>query len=165
MGAGERWSIDFAKLKTHLEGEYQPLFLKYYGTQDTQPRSPKFKAKARVEARIYAKLAKLGYEVITKPLKYINHANGRITTKGDMDVEITMGIMDNLDSLDTIVLVSGDSDYLNLVNRAHEMGKRIVIVSFDKLLSWELRAFAEDNERCRYIKIESIRQDIERQNR
>lgn len=162
MSEGERWFIDFAKFKTYLEEEYQPLFLKYYGTEDTRPRGVKFKARARAEANRHAKMARLGYDVITKPLKYIRHSDGRFTTKGDMDVEITMDVVDALHSLDVIVLVSGDSDYLKLVERAHSHGKGVRIISFDKLLSWELRSFAENNTGCRYTKVESIRQDIER---
>ena len=106
----------------------------------------------------------MGYEVITKPLKYIRHQDGRFTTKGDMDVEMTMGILDNLACLDVIVLVSGDSDYLELVKRAETAGKQVIIFSFDKLLSWELRTFAANSKRCRYKKIETIRHLIEKLN-
>ena len=158
----QRWFIDFAKFKAYLEGKYQPLFLKFYGTQDVKPRGPKFQARAQAEANRYSKLVQLGYDVVVKPLKYIKRGDGTFTTKGDMDVEMTMGILDNLDSLDMIVLISGDSDYLPLMERAYNKEKEVSIMSFDQLLSWELRTFAEDNKGCSYTKIESLRPLIEK---
>ena len=45
--------------------------------------------------------------------------------------------------IDVLILISGDSDYLKLVKRVYSEGIRVRIISFDKLLSWELRSFAE----------------------
>ena len=94
MDRGKRWFVDFKKFKTYLKAEYQPLFLKYYGTENTKPRSHQFRARAQAEANRHIEMARLGYEVITKSLKYIRRSDGKFTTKGDMDVEITMDIMD-----------------------------------------------------------------------
>ena len=157
----KRWLIDFAKLKTYLDKEYKPLFVKYYGIEDMKPREARFKTRAKFMTHIYRKLTQLGYELITKPLKYIRLQDGRFTTKGDMDVEITMGIMDNMDTLDRIILISGDSDYLPLIERMHNKSKQIIIIAFDKLLAWELRTFTQNNKNCKYTKIESIRGQIE----
>ena len=110
---------------------------------------------------MYAKMEKMGYEVITKPLKYIRQKGGTFITKGDMDIELVLGIMENLDSLDEIIIVSGDSDYLAPVQLVYGRGKSIHILSFRKLLFWELRTFAEENDSCDYRVLESIRKHIE----
>ena len=75
----------------------------------------------------------MGYEAITKPLKYIRRNDGTFTTKGDMDVELTMGIMNSLDELDRVILVSGDSDYLAPVKLIHSQNKSVVILSFQTI--------------------------------
>ena len=161
MRIDKRWFIDFAKFQAWLRNEYQPLFFKYYGTVDVKPRTAKFRARAQAEARLYAKMEKMGYEVITKPLKYIRQKGGTFITKGDMDIELVLGIMENLDSLDEIIIVSGDSDYLAPVQLVYGRGKSIHVLSFRKLLSWELRTFAEENDSCDYRVLESIRKHIE----
>ncbi|MCY4010914.1 MAG: NYN domain-containing protein [Candidatus Saccharibacteria bacterium] len=161
MPKDQRWFIDFAKFKKWLDNKYQPISLKYYAILDNQPRTTKFKIRSQAETRLYARIDKLGYEVITKPLKYIKQKNGKFITKGDMDIEITMGIMQSLNDLDQIILVSGDSDYLAPLQLAYNQGKSVHIISFSQLLSWELRTFATANDNCDYWVFESIRKCIE----
>ena len=161
MRKDKRWFIDFAKLKVWLHKKYQPEFLKYYGTVDAKPKTARFRARAQAEARMYAKMEKAGYEIITKPLKYIKQQGGAFTTKGDMDIELALGVVESLDALDEIILATGDSDYLALAQLARNRGKSIRIISFRKLLSWELRTFAEQNDNCDYWVLESIRKHVE----
>ena len=161
MEKSKRWFVDFTKFKAHLENEYRPLFFQYYGIVDTMPRTVRLRSRAQAQVRLYAKMQAMGYEVVTKPLKYIKCDDGTFTTKGDMDVELTMGILKALNNLDRIILVSGDSDYLAPVKLVQSQGKSVVILSFQKLLSWELRYFAVKNERCDYKTLESLRGQIE----
>ena len=161
MEKSKRWFVDFVKFKTYLENEYRPLFFQYYGIVDTMPRTARLRTRAQAQVQLYAKMQGMGYEVITKPLKYIKHNDGTFTTKGDMDVELTMGILKALNGLDRVILVSGDSDYLAPVKLVHSQEKSVVILSFQKLLSWELRYFAVENKRCDYKTLESIRNQIE----
>ena len=163
MPKDDRWFVDFIKLKTYLANNYQPDFFKYYDAIDTKPKAKIFEVRAAVKKRIHQKLVGSGYELITKPLKYIRQPNmpQPFTTKGDMDIEITLGIVDSLDNLDRVILVSGDSDYLPLVKRIHNTGKSVIIISFDKLLSWELRTFAINNDRCDFRVIENLRSQVE----
>ena len=77
----------------------------------------------------------MGYKVIGKPLKYIKQIDGSIITKGNVDVEMTLGIINNLDNLDEIILVLGDSNFLTLVQDIYRKGKTVRIISFQKRLS------------------------------
>lgn len=131
------------------------------GATDDAPKSVVFEERAKIQSRMYAKLEGMGYDVITKPLKYIKQANGTYKTKGDMDIELTMDIMGALSDLDTIVLISGDCDYYTPIKRFHAAGKYIRILSFDELLSWELRTFAMNNTRCSFVTLDSLREQIE----
>lgn len=161
MKPENRWFIDYSKLKAYLKERYRPQFYKFYGAVDTKPKTEVFAQRARVQSKIYAKLEGMGYDIITKPLKYIKQQDGTFKTKGDMDIELTMDIMGALNDLDTIVLVSGDSDYHTPIQRFHAQGKYIRILSFNALLSWELRTFAMNNPRCSFATLDSLREQIE----
>lgn len=156
----ERWFIDYEKLKAYLKQHYRPVFYKLYTAVDERPKSQKFIERARIQVKMNAKLEGMGYDVITKPLKYIKQGDGTFKTKGDMDIELSMDMMGALNDLDTVVLISGDCDYLKPVQTLHVMGKYIRIISFDKLLSWELRTFAMRNARCSFATIDSLKEQV-----
>lgn len=161
MPAESRWFVDYAKLKAYLKERYKPQFYKFYGAIDSKPKSDVFAQKAARQAKMYARLEGLGYDVITKSLKYIKQEDGTYKTKGDMDIELTMDIMGALNDLDTIVLISGDCDYHTPIKKFHAQGKYIRILSFNELLSWELRTFAMNNTRCSFATLDDIKEHIE----
>jgi uncharacterized LabA/DUF88 family protein len=161
MESDVRWFVDYEKIKDYLKLHYKPQFYRFFGAIDTEPKSPVFVEKAKMQARIYAKLEGMGYDVILKPLKYIKQDDGTYKTKGDMDVELSMSAMDSINDLDTFVLFGGDCDYHPLIQRLHSQGKHIRIYSFDALLSWELRTFAIKNTRCSYKTIDSLKDKFE----
>lgn len=161
MKPEDRWFVDYPKLKGYLKDRYKPLFYKFYGVTDDEPKTEDFKRKAEAQRRMYAKLEGAGFDVITKPLKYIKNDDGSYTTKGDMDIELTMGIMGAIEDIDTIVLIAGDSDYHAPIQTFHNQGKYIRILSFDALLSWELRTFAINNTRCSFKTLDELKEVIE----
>lgn len=158
----KQWHLDFTKLKNHLNDRYKPAFFNYYGTTDDNPTSEKYVEHARKEKKFYAVLNGKGYSVITKPLKYIrDRRTGKFTTKGDMDVEMTMGMNNALDDLDLFVIVSGDSDYLEVIKQLQSKGKYIRIYAFKHSLAWEIKEFAIKNVRCSYKYIEDLQNELE----
>jgi uncharacterized LabA/DUF88 family protein len=70
-----------------------------------------------------------GYTMVTKPLKEFTQATGRRKFKGNMDVEITVDIMELLDHMDQLVLFSGDGDFRRLIEAAQRRGVRAMVVS------------------------------------
>jgi len=85
----------------------------------------------------------LGFKVIKKQLKRIRTENEigeeGIKEKGDMDVEISIDIMSNINNYDTVVLFSGDSDFLALVSYLKNHNKKVYIFSSKNNISTELR--------------------------
>lgn len=161
MDLADRWFVDYKKIRGYLKLNYRPQFYKFFGAVDTKPKTPVFVKKAAIQAKMYAKLEGMGYDVIVKPLKYIRQDDGTFKTKGDMDVELSMSAMDSIDDLDTFILFGGDCDYYALIQKLHSLGKHIRIYSFDDLLSWELRTFAIKNTRCSFKTLDSLRDKIE----
>src|SRR5437868_3328785 len=70
-----------------------------------------------------------GYTMVTKPAKEFTDATGRRKVKGNMDIELTVDAMRLAQSLDHVVLFSGDGDFRSLVAALQQMGKRVSVVS------------------------------------
>ena len=150
------WFLDYDKLKMHLRKAHSPSLFNFYGCVDINPGNRGYSEKAQRQLAFYKKLDGMGYKVATKPLKYM--ASG---TKCDMDVDLVVSVYEYIDDLDTIILFSGDSDYLSAITKFHSLGKQIIIYSFAEYLAWELKDFAIKNPRCRYVELDSLRNELE----
>ena len=79
-------------------------------------------------------LNRLGYEIKSKEL--ITRQDG--TAKGDWDMGIAIDSIAISEKVDTIVLVSGDGDFVPLVEMLKAKGCRVEVVSFERSSSQEL---------------------------
>lgn len=70
-----------------------------------------------------------GYTMVTKPTKEFTDGTGRRKIKGNMDIELAVDAMRLSDSLDHIILVSGDGDFRSLVAALQQNGKRVSVIS------------------------------------
>jgi len=70
-----------------------------------------------------------GFKIITKPAKEYNDDSGRRRIKGDMDVDITVDLMEAAGYLDHVVLFSGDGDFRSAVEALQRRGLRVSVVS------------------------------------
>jgi uncharacterized LabA/DUF88 family protein len=85
-------------------------------------------------------LKNVGYEVKIKELQtfYGGHK------KGDWDVGIAMDTIRIAPKVDTIVLVSGDGDFADLVVYLQGLGCRVEVIGFEKTTSSRLLDVADD---------------------
>lgn len=70
-----------------------------------------------------------GYMMVTKPTKEFTDAMGRRKVKGNMDIELTVDVLEIAPSVDHIVIFSGDGDFRRLVEAVQSKGKRVTVVS------------------------------------
>lgn len=70
-----------------------------------------------------------GYTMVTKPLKEFTQPTGRRKLKGNMDVEISVDVMEMSRRVDHIVLISGDGDFRRLVEAMQRRGVRVTVIS------------------------------------
>lgn len=70
-----------------------------------------------------------GYTMVTKPIKEFTDSSGRRKIKGNMDIELAVDAMRLADTLDHIVLFSGDGDFRGLVAALQQQGKRVSVLS------------------------------------
>lgn len=79
-------------------------------------------------------LRRAGYEVRVKELATRDDGS----TRGDWDVGMTIDCLSLAQRLDTIVLVTGDGDFVPLVEALKRYGCRVEVVSFEQSTSNEL---------------------------
>ena len=111
------------------------------------------KADVKEEQNFFDALEKIGFEVKAKDLQIF--AGG--AKKGDWDIGLAMDTIELAPKLDTIVIVSGDGDYVPLINHLrHALGCRIEVIAFGKsgssLLKEECDLFTDmDMDKKRYL--------------
>lgn len=89
-----------------------------------------------------------GYQVISKPAKSYTDRDGRNRIKGNMDIELALGMVELADHVDHIVLCSGDGDFTAAVEACQRKGTRVSVLSSMRtkpsMLADELRRQAND---------------------
>ncbi len=94
------------------------------------------KADVRDEKNFFDALTKIGYEVKAKDIQVF--AGG--AKKGDWDVGIAMDMIELGQKIDVAVLVSGDGDFVPLVQHmSRAMGCRVEVMAIGRTASAKLR--------------------------
>lgn len=89
--------------------------------------------------RIVRSLETAGYDVFWKVSREL--AGGRSRT--DIDTQVVVDVTDNLDKFDTLVMASGDGDFLPLYKSIQKKGKRVEILAFRSSLNEEVFKLAD----------------------
>jgi uncharacterized LabA/DUF88 family protein len=92
------------------------------------------------EKNFFEALSKLGIETKTKDLQIF--AGG--TKKADWDVGLAVDAIKMSPRLDSVVIVSGDGDFIPLVEYLQTGGVQVEVVSFGKSTSGKLREAVDD---------------------
>ncbi len=139
------WRVDYKKLKGYFEEECDLRALYFYtgNVGDNQKQSS-----------FLQKLNGLGYNVRSKEVKRIKISNNTYEWKGNLDVELTIDVLANLNNFDTLILMSGDSDFASLLDAVKKSGKRVIVMSTKGHVAKELL------ERAKYINIKKLKEWI-----
>jgi uncharacterized LabA/DUF88 family protein len=92
------------------------------------------------EKNFFEALSKLGIETKTKDLQIF--AGG--AKKADWDVGLAVDAIKMSPRLDSVVIVSGDGDFIPLVEYLQTSGVQVEVVSFGKSTSGKLREAVDD---------------------
>gem|GEM_PF-605252 len=84
-------------------------------------------------------LAKMGYEPKIKDPRI--RSDGSV--KANWDMGIALDIIFILDKVDTIILATGDGDFVPLVNHIKSKGKRVEVYSFPDNTAYDLKELAD----------------------
>src|SRR5688572_15594822 len=103
-----------------------------------------------------------GYTMVTKPTKEFVDSQGRRKIKGNMDIELAIDVMEMADSVDHIILFSGDGDFRRLLEAVQRKGVRVTVVSTVRstppMVADELRRQAD----C-FLDLEDLVEEIARE--
>lgn len=98
------------------------------------------KADIEPEQAFYEALEKQGWEVRAKDLQvFLGGAK-----KGDWDVGLCMDVIRHADKLNVVVLVSGDGDFVDLLDYLRGHGIRTEVIAFGKTTSKKLIEEADE---------------------
>jgi uncharacterized LabA/DUF88 family protein len=102
-----------------------------------------------------------GYAMVTKPTKEFTDSTGRRKIKGNMDIELAVDVMEMAESVDHLIIFSGDGDFRRLVEAVQRKGRRVSIVSTTRtqppMAADELRRRADN-----FIELDELRGQIGR---
>ena len=150
------FDIDYKRLLEHIkeDGCYLIRAMYYTALLEDQEYSP---IRPLVDWLDYN-----GYTMVTKPAKEFTDATGRRKVKGNMDVELTVDIMEMSKQLDHVVLFSGDGDFRRLVESIQRQGVRVTVVSTIRsqppMVADELRRQAD-----MFVDLFDMKSDIQRE--
>lgn len=141
------WRVDFAKFKKLLESFCDLKFINYYvaipdKADKVFDNTDKFLNKLTATVSLKK-----------KRMKYVP-GNGRMIKKADVDIEIALDVVRSIEELDVVIVLSGDSDFLELKNYVvYDKGKSIIFASYEENMAWELR-------KCWHLYLNEIRNEI-----
>lgn len=141
------WQINFGKFKEFIGGYCDLQFVNYYLA------IPAKNDNAFYGTQRFLDKIKQFVDIKNKALKYIT-VGGQLLKKGNMDIEIVLDVIRTIDSIDVVIIMSGDSDFLELKNYiVKEKHKNIIFFGYEKNMGWELR-------QCKHIYLEKIKDEI-----
>lgn len=82
-------------------------------------------------------LRDMGYRIIEKKVKWYEH-EGIAVPKSNADLDMAVDILLSADKLHRVVLVTGDGDFVKVVDALHQKGVRVELIGF-KNVSAQLR--------------------------
>lgn len=91
------------------------------------------------EGGFFEALEHIGFEVKAKELQVFYGGN----KKGDWDVGIAMDAIKLAPKLDVVVLVSGDGDFVPMVEYLQSLGQKVEVVAFGRSASSKLKEAAD----------------------
>jgi uncharacterized LabA/DUF88 family protein len=166
------WEIDFVKLKTFLNNDYEVVDIYYYASEhsfksyfdfhkDLDRTNPthiwQFSQDRRSKRKVFKSLRRKGYKVKIKQISSIyDNTEGKYKLKCNADIEITIEAIDRMNAYDVFILISGDADFVKLLQYLKEKGKTTVVLATRQHFSSRLKKVAN-----RTFNINGLREKIE----
>ena len=129
------WKIDLKKLKKYFEAKCTLAGIYYYSA---------FFEESTRQKSFFEMLSRKGYILRVKKIRKITNDDGSVTLKGNCDTDIVVDAISISKDYDTAVIMSGDSDFISLINLLKGQKKRVVVISFRGHVARDLIAAAHN---------------------
>ncbi len=126
----EGWRVDFRKLYSYLKKRYESEIVYYFaGVEKNNTKQGKF----------YELLARIGYDLVLKPVKIYSQLDGKKVRKANCDVDLTFYAMKELTKFKRAIFFTGDGDFEILIKYFLEKGKTVLIFANASRTAKELK--------------------------
>jgi uncharacterized LabA/DUF88 family protein len=139
--------LDYLKLCKLLAGERR-LVRAYFYTAVSQ------QSEGKIDFINFLKLN--GFTVVTREVKSFNDTDGsNRSIRGSLDMEMAMDVIGLSETLDAVVICTGDGDFRPLVDAVARKGKHVEVCALREMTSTDLIASADS-----YIDLASLKDRI-----
>lgn len=144
------WWIDWPRFLGAMGKDRQVVSARWYQAYRMEPEPE--------QHRFLHHLALIGFAVRKKLLKQVfDRTAGASHLKGGLNLELAIDALNDLDHYDTVVLVTGDSEFEPLVHALQARGKRVIVMATEQNVAIELRSAVGVN----FADLADLRADIE----
>lgn len=137
-GHGMRYEV-LRSLACRGGGEAQRLNAYVAFDQRRATQAPEYGTKSR---GFQAALRDQGFRVTVKNVKHFTGEDGNEVSKSNADLDMAVDALTESERLDTVLLVTGDGDFVQVVRALQSKGCRVEVLGFDNVAR-ELRDAAD----------------------
>lgn len=107
--------------------------------RERSERDPEYAKKALTYQRT---VRDFGWKITVKHVRRYTDEEGNVNTKANADLDLAVDAMIQAENLDQVLLVTGDGDFLQVVNALQNRGSRVELLAF-RNISGELQRQAD----------------------
>lgn len=150
-GKASGWMVDYKKLYKWVANLNTIVHARIY------MGIPRYEPAKTVSEALNKYFERIGFKVTAKYLKRLNNTtNGGVRNKCNFDVEMHDEIMEDLNDLDIVYIVSGDSDFIRTKEKILKKQKHIKFIAYENNCAWEIKYSSW------FVNLDSIKTDVER---
>ena len=126
------WWIDWPRFLDTMRQGRELVYANWYQAYRANPEPE--------QERFLHHLSMIGFAVRKKVCKQItDRLTGDVSLKGNLDIEVTIDALTQSEHYDTAIFVTGDSDFVPLLEALQHRGKRVMVVATQQNVAVELR--------------------------
>lgn len=151
-GKASGWMTDYRKLYKWVADLNTIVHARIYKGR------PRYEPARSISEALEKYFRKIGYDVTAKDLKRLKDPTSPrgYRNKCNFDVEMHDEIMRDLNDVDIVYIVSGDSDFIRTKDNILKIQKHIKFLAYENNCAWEIRTASW------FISLDSIRGKVER---
>ena len=144
------WWIDWPRFLDTISDGKTLVSARWYQTYNRSPEPE--------QERFLHHLGLVGFAIRRKQLKQVfdRHTGGN-HLKGSLDLELAIDCLNEAEHFDTAIFVTGDSDFVPLLEALQQRGKRVMVVATPQNVAVELRQTVGVN----FVDLADLREDVE----